>query len=92
MRRFEDVVLNQNGQPVGGAQVTVFLPGTSTKATLYSDDGITVLANPVTTNVNNGPNPGVFSFFIASGKYDFQVSGGNISTYTQRNVQIDDIF
>lgn len=87
MRRFEDVVLNQNGQPVPNANVSVFLPGTSTTATLYSNDGLTVIPNPVLTNAL-----GVFSFFVASGKYDFQVSGGNIATYTQTNVQIDDVF
>lgn len=55
-------------------------------ATLYSDDGITQKANPITTNAL-----GVFDFYVADGIYDIQVSGPGISTFTQKGVEISDV-
>jgi hypothetical protein len=57
---------------VAGAKVTVYVVGTSTKAALYADQGVTQISNPVTT----GPN-GQFDFYVADGHYDFAFSGGS---------------
>jgi hypothetical protein len=80
MFNFQSTVTNQAGRPLSGASVTVYLAGTATPATLYSDNGVTTSTNPVTTDSN-----GRFSFYIADGLYDFQYSGTAITTWLRTN-------
>ncbi len=54
-------------------QVTVFLTGTLTRATLYSDNGTSALANPFTASTN-----GYFFFYAVNGRYDVMMSGGGL--------------
>ena len=88
MKRFGDSVINQSGKPVSGASVTVYLTGTSTLASLYSDDGVTACSNPVTTD-----SLGAFYFFLADGRYDILISGGSpaITNRTLTDVEIADV-
>jgi hypothetical protein len=59
------------------ATITVYLTGTETLATLYSDSGGTPLANPFTSNAVNASNPGGWIFFAATQQgYDIVASGG----------------
>lgn len=68
--------------------MTVYLAGTQTLASLFSDDGITPTTNPVTTD-----SLGRFFFYTADGKYDLKVSGGLIvSPFTEFNVIVNDPF
>ena len=62
-----------SGVPVPSATITVYLTGTVTPATLYSDDlpAPTPLGNPFTADVN-----GFFYFYAADGQYDVRISGG----------------
>lgn len=52
--------------------VTVYLAGTQTVATIYSNSTGTAKANPFTANTD-----GSYSFFAATGFYDVKMSGGN---------------
>jgi hypothetical protein len=83
---YYDTVANQANVLIPNATVKVFVAGTQTLAPLFVDDGITPGPNPIFTN-----NLGVFNFFVADGRYDLQVSGNNISSFTQQNVEISDI-
>src|SRR5215831_6365251 len=58
-----------------GCTVTVYLAGTTTLATLYSDALNTPKANPFTSNVDAS-----FFFFVAGGTYDIKFSGVGLST------------
>lgn len=51
--------------------VTVTLHGTTTLASLFSDNGVTPLANPFTANTD-----GSYQFYAADGNYDATMSGG----------------
>lgn len=64
----------------------MYLAGTLTTATLYSDEGVTPKSNPTTTD-----SKGVFSFYIEDGRYDIQISGTGLTTYTQEDVEVADI-
>jgi hypothetical protein len=55
--------------------ITVYQTGTTTPAVLYSDNGITPLANPFTAN-----QYGFWAFYATNGVYDIQLSGGGIAT------------
>lgn len=78
-------VLRRTGAAVEGATVTVYLPGTTTKAAIYAtDDTSQPLVNPVTTDAN-----GRYEYYIASGEYDEKVIYGSI-TNTETDVQMFD--
>src|SRR6267154_285749 len=51
--------------------VTVYVVGTTTKATLFSDNIPTPLANPFTAAAN-----GSFTFYASDGNYDVTLTGG----------------
>jgi len=88
MKHYENQVLRNTGTtmlPVSGATVTVYLAGTVTLATLYSDDGVTPISNPVTTDANGG-----YGFYVADGLYDIQHAHASITTYTLEDVDIFD--
>lgn len=62
---------------IPGASVTVYLTGTSTKATIYADRSNTPLSNPFFSNLAKGTNPGGFIFWAAQNQgLDIQAQGG----------------
>lgn len=68
--------------------VTVYLTGTGTLATLYSNNSVspTPLANPFTANSN-----GTWQFYAVNGRYDIVLSGAGIgSPFTISDVLLDD--
>ena len=75
MQKYQNNVTGRNGDAVVGGSVLITLAGTSTPATIYSDDGITLVTNPLTTDAN-----GYFEFYAADGLYDITVNGQNAYT------------
>lgn len=65
--------------------ISVFISGTGTLATIYSDASSTPLANPFTANAN-----GSWVFFAANGTYDVVRSGASIPTSTTSSVTVYD--
>lgn len=87
MQRYQDVVLNSNGQPVGSASVLVRPTGSTNTATIYgTSSGTATAANPVTADAN-----GRFWFYGTNGRYDFVVSGSYIQTTTVTDVMLEDV-
>jgi len=59
-----------------GCQVAVYVRGTVTLASIFSDQsGSTPLANPFTASATNG-----FWGFYAQGRFDIQLSGGGLAS------------
>lgn len=82
MQRYSDVVADSRGNVMAGASVLVELSGVT--ATIYSDDGVTLQSNPMTTDVT-----GAFTFYAANGTYTLRttlVSGG--TTVTSRDTVV----
>jgi hypothetical protein len=71
------------GNVEADVSVYVYAAGTTTEATLYSDNGVTEITNPVTTN-----SKGQANFWVADGVYDLYVTGDNITAYTLEDVYI----
>ena len=67
MERYFDVVTDRRGNSIRGATVTI-KDEAGNVATIYSDDGVTPQANPMTTNAD-----GEYTFFAANGKYTVQI-------------------
>lgn len=57
-----------------GCTVNVFISGSGTHATIYSDSGMTPLANPFTADIVTG----AFGFYAAAGCYDVVTSGAGM--------------
>lgn len=88
MQRYQDNILNSQGQPVSGASVLVTPSGTaSSTATLYGDKlGTATVANPRTTDSN-----GHFGFYAPNGRYDLIISSPYIATTTASDVMLEDV-
>jgi hypothetical protein len=85
MQKYQDVVLKPDGTVIQGASVLVqSYPGAVT-STIYSDDGVTVQANPMTTD-----GLGRFGFYAANGRYQLVVSGDSVAQYTMQDILLDD--
>ena len=62
---------------IPSATITVYLTGTQTLATIYSDANNTPLGNPFTSNAASSVNPGGFLFWASKTQgYDIVLSGG----------------
>src|SRR5688572_17121228 len=66
--------------------VTVKIAGTSTMATLFSDNAGTPKGNPFTS----GASDGFWFFYVANGRYDITFSGSGITTHTVSDVVVFD--
>jgi len=86
MQKYQDVVLKPDGTVIQGASVLVqSYPGAVT-STIYSDDGVTVQANPMTTDSLGG-----FAFYAADGDYQLVISGASIATKTITDIQLQEL-
>ena len=74
MEHYSRPLQDQNGNAISGATVTVYTAGTTTLASIFSDNGVTSRANPFTTAIT-----GLVDFYAANGVYDLKiVSSRNI--------------
>lgn len=85
MQKYFDTVLGSDGSPLVGAQVTVYLTGTTTKATIYTDNGVTEATNPRATD-----SRGMFAFYAADGRYDIKAEKSGFGTLTMSDIQLDE--
>lgn len=72
MQKYQDVIQDQAGNALSGWSVTVNLTGTSTAASIFSDNAFTVKANPFVNNTD-----GTFAFLAANGEYDLTFVNAN---------------
>jgi hypothetical protein len=85
MKQYIDTTQDANGNALVGVSIEVDVYNTSSKATLYSDNGLTTLANPVTSD-----STGQFSFFVADGDYTLKFTYNGTLYKTQSPVSIFD--
>lgn len=85
MQKYQSVVQYNTGVAVAGASVTVKNYPSGTAATIYSDDGITPTANPLTTD-----STGRFSFYAADGHYSLEITGVSLTPYTVSDILLED--
>ena len=88
MQKYTDVVFSSTGTsavaPLPLATVTVAYAAGGTP-TLYSDNGVTVLSNPFTSDAN-----GRISFYAADGRYTLTVSKTGYATVTISDILLED--
>jgi len=71
--------------PLASASCAVYLTGTTTLASLYSDNGVTALTNPTTSSAT-----GRLQFYAADGRYDIVCSKTGYTTTTITDVLLED--
>jgi hypothetical protein len=87
MQRISDSVANsQTGRSVPYATITVTNYPSNTPATIYSDNGITVIAGGIIT----ADAYGNFGHYAADGRYNWIISGAGITTYTRSDILFED--
>lgn len=84
---YSNLAIDEQGNALPAVAVTVYIADTVTPAELYSDNGVTPIANPVTTD-----DLGRFGFWTAGGRYDLCYAGATIESYCDENVQIIDLW
>lgn len=76
------------GNSLNEASVTVLEPGTTTEASLFSEETLTTsLDNPITTGVD-----GVYEFYVDPGYYDIQVAKSGFTTVTLEDEVVGGVF
>lgn len=85
MQKYQDDVKDPAGNGISGALVTVKTYPAAVLATLYDDDGVTTIANPVTCDAY-----GRYSFRAVNGNYSLTFSGTRLVTYTKNDVLLFD--
>jgi hypothetical protein len=84
MQRYQNSIIDNRGLPLIGGSVTVYILN-GPAATIYSDNGVTITANPLTTDEN-----GYFEFYAANGRYSLTINGENIQTTVINDVYLAD--
>ena len=89
MEHYTDVLQDTHGNIIGQATVHVYLPGTTTHATIYSDNISTVKANPFSSNTFDG----TYDFYAADGRYDlvFSKPGVTFNALLTKGIALFDV-
>jgi hypothetical protein len=88
MQKYINDIIGTSGStlsPITGATCSVYLTGTSTLATLYSDNGVTPKANPISSSAT-----GRIEFYAADGRYDISVAKTGYTTVTLADILLED--
>lgn len=80
-----DTIQTLAGDAVTGASVTVYIASTPGLATIYSDNGITPIGNPITSDAN-----GQILFYAADGRYDLLARKAGFADVWYRDIIFDD--
>ena len=89
MQKYINDIIGTSGStlsPITGATCSVYLTGTSTLATLYSDNGVTPKANPISSS-----STGRIEFYAADGRYDISVVKSGYTTVTLADILLEDL-
>lgn len=84
MQRYFETLIDARGNVRAGLSVLVKIGGQN--ATIYSDDGTTVQANPMTSDANGG-----ISFYAANGTYDLSLvaASGSVTALRSQIILFD---
>lgn len=86
MQKYTNAIQDVHGNAVAGATIAVYLYGTLTPATIYSDNGSTVIASSSVTSDSTGE----FYFYAANGRYTLSVSAPQFASEQVSDVYLYD--
>jgi len=85
MQKYHDIVLDNSGNAILSATITVSDNGGGV-STIYADDGVTVKANPFTASGVDG----AYSFYAANGRYDISITATGFDSETLTDIVLYD--
>jgi hypothetical protein len=85
MQKYQDTILSKSGDYLPGLSVSVQTYPAGATATIYSDNGVTLATNPLTTD-----SLGRFSFYAADGRYQLVISGTGVTSQTISDILLED--
>ena len=86
MQKYQNSIQDLKGNAVAGASIAVYIFGTATLATIYSDNGVTVIAPGALLSDAEGE----FAFYAANGRYNVQVVAAGLASQTTYDVLLFD--
>lgn len=84
MQSYYDIVTDSGNNPISGALVYVY-DSLGALATIYSDDGLTLQSNPITTNASGG-----WIFYAANGIYSAVITAAGYTSKTITGITLND--
>jgi len=84
MQSYYDIVTDSGNNPISGALVYVY-DSLGALATIYSDDGLTLQSNPITTNASGG-----WIFYAANGIYSAVITAPSYDSKTITGITLND--
>lgn len=86
MQKYQNSIQDLKGNAVAGASIAVYIFGTASLATIYSDNGVTVIAPGELLSDAEGE----FAFYAANGRYNVQVVATGLASQTTYDVLLFD--
>ena len=86
MQKYQDVIQDVHGNAIPDALVTVYVYNTLTLATIYSDNGLTVVPSSIVTTDSDGQ----FFFYADNGRYTLSISATNFAAELKTDVLLFD--
>jgi len=86
MQKYQDAIQDVHGNAIPDALVTVYVYGTLTLATIYSDNGLTVVPSSTVTTDTDGQ----FFFYADNGRYTLSISATNFSAELKTDITLFD--
>ena len=86
MQKYQNSIQDLKGNAVAGASIAVYIFGTASLATIYSDNGVTVI--PPGELLSDAE--GEFAFYAANGRYNVQVVATGLASQTTYDVLLFD--
>jgi len=86
VQKYQNSIQDLKGNAVAGASISVYIFGTATLATIYSDNGVT----PIAPGELLSDAEGEFAFYAANGRYNVQVIATGLASQTTYDVLLFD--
>lgn len=86
MQKYQDVIQDVHGNAIPDALVTVYVYNTLTLATIYSDNGLTVVPSSIVTTDSDGQ----FFFYADNGRYTLSISATNFAAELKTDITLFD--
>jgi hypothetical protein len=86
-KKVHGVARDSEGNVIGQATIGIYLAGTSTLTTIYSDNGVTEKANPFPAD-----DDGAYEFYIDSGLYRLKISKTGYQTFDEDDLEFGNVW